>query len=100
MKALVCRAYGPVESLKLEDVPDPVPVAGQVLVAVRAAGINFPDVLVVQGKYQFKPPPPFAPGGEVAGVVEAVGPGVTQLKPGDRVIGSTIAGGMAEKLVL
>ena len=67
MKALVCRAYGPVESLVLDDVPDPKPLAGEVLVSVRACGVNFPDTLVVQGKYQFKPQPPFSPGGEVAG---------------------------------
>jgi NADPH2:quinone reductase len=99
MKALVCHAYGPVESLKLEDMPDPVPAAGQVLVAVRACGINFPDVLVVQGKYQFKPPPPFAPGGEVAGVVEAVGAGVEGIRAGDRVVAMGTYGGVAEKFV-
>jgi NADPH2:quinone reductase len=99
MKALVCHAYGPVESLKLEDMAEPVPVAGQVLVAVRACGINFPDVLVVQGKYQFKPPPPFAPGGEVAGVVEAVGTGVEGVRVGDRVVAMAGYGGIAEKFV-
>jgi NADPH:quinone reductase len=99
MKALLCREYGPVESLKLEDVPDPAPAAGQVLVGVRAAGINFPDVLVVQGKYQFKPPPPFAPGGEVAGVVEAVGAGVEGIRVGDRVQAMGTYGGIAEKFV-
>ncbi|HLK36417.1 MAG TPA: NADPH:quinone oxidoreductase family protein [Polyangiaceae bacterium] len=99
MKALVCHAYGPVESLKLEDVPDPTPAAGQVLVGVRAAGINFPDVLVVQGKYQFKPPPPFSPGGEVAGVVEALGSGVEGIRVGDRVQAMGTYGGIAEKFV-
>ena len=99
MKALVCRAYGPVESLSLEEVPDPKPVAGEVLVGVRACGINFPDVLVVQGKYQFKPSTPFSPGGEVAGVVEAVGQGVTGIRVGDRVVAMGTSGGIAEKFV-
>jgi NADPH2:quinone reductase len=98
MKALVCRAFGSVESLAIDDVPDPAPVAGQVTIGVRACGVNFPDVLIVQGKYQFKPPVPFSPGGEVAGVVEAVGPGVTGLKVGDRVVAIAAWGGMAEKL--
>ncbi len=99
MKALVCRAYGPVDSLVLDEVPDPKPLAGQVLVGVRACGVNFPDVLIVQGKYQFKPPPPFSPGGEVGGVVEAVGPGVTDVQVGDRVVAFGAFGGLAEKLV-
>jgi len=99
MKALVCRAYGPVDSLTLDEVADPKPVAGEVLVGVRACGVNFPDVLVVQGKYQFKPPPPFSPGGEVAGVVEALGSGVTGVNVGDRVVALGTVGGMAEKFV-
>jgi NADPH:quinone reductase len=99
MKALICRAFGPVDSLKLEEVPDPKPVAGEVLIGVRACGINFPDTLVVQGKYQFKPTPPFSPGGEVAGVVEALGAGVTGIKVGDRVVAIGPSGGMAEKFV-
>jgi NADPH2:quinone reductase len=98
MKALVCRAFGSIESLAVEDLPDPAPLAGQVVVGVRACGVNFPDVLIVQGKYQFKPTPPFSPGGEVAGVVEAVGSGVTGLRVGDRVIAISAWGGMAEKL--
>jgi NADPH2:quinone reductase len=98
MRALVCREYGPVESLAVGELPDPVPVAGQVVVGVRACGVNFPDLLIVQGKYQFKPPPPFAPGGEVAGVIEAVGAGVEGLRVGDRVLAMSIFGGLAEKL--
>src|ERR1019366_219300 len=82
MKALLCRAFGSVDTLTLEDVPDPKPGASEVLVNVRACGINFPDTLVVQGKYQFKPAFPFSPGGEVAGVVEALGSGVTGGKGG------------------
>jgi NADPH2:quinone reductase len=99
MKALVCHAYGPIDALAIEEVPDPRPVAGEVLVGVRACGINFPDLLVVQGKYQFKPTPPFSPGGEVAGVVEAVGAGVTEVRVGDRVVALGSSGGIAEKFV-
>src|SRR3974390_2321785 len=99
MKALVCHAYGPVDALKIEEIPRPKPVAGEVLVGVRACGINFPDLLVVQGKYQFKPPPPFSPGGEVSGVVEAVGPNVGTLRAGDRVLATGPFGGLAEKFV-
>src|SRR5271170_5871541 len=99
MKALVCRAYGPIESLAIEEVPDPKPVGGEVLVGVRACGINFPDLLVVQGKYQFKPAMPFSPGGEVAGDVEAVGSGVSDVKVGDRVVAMGSSGGIAEKFV-
>jgi NADPH2:quinone reductase len=100
MKALVCRAYGPVDSLAIEEVADPKPLDGQVLVGVRACGVNFPDVLIVQGKYQFKPPPPFSPGGEVAGIVESVGAGVTDVRVGDRVVAFGAFGGLAEKLVV
>jgi NADPH2:quinone reductase len=100
MKAMLSKQAGGPESLVLEEVPDPKPGPGEVLVAVKACGVNYPDVLIIEDRYQFKPPRPFAPGGEVAGVVEAVGAGVTSPKPGDRVIGSTIAGGMAEKLVV
>ena len=86
MKALLCKAFGPPETLVVEDVPSPRPGPGEVVIDVKAAGVNFPDVLIIQDKYQFKPPLPFAPGGEVAGVVKAVGAGVTHVKPGDRVI--------------
>ena len=86
MKAVLCKRYGPPSELVVEDVPSPKPGEGQVLVAVRAAGVNFPDTLIIQGKYQFKPELPFSPGGEVAGVVREVGAGVTGFKPGDRVI--------------
>ncbi len=99
MKAMLCKQYGPPESLVLEDVPSPKPAEGQVLISVKAAGVNFPDVLIIQNKYQFRPPLPFAPGGEVAGVVKELGPGVTNVKVGDRVIGSTGWGGFAEEAV-
>ena len=100
MKALVCKAYGPPESLVIEEIDDPAPGEGEVRVTVRAAGINFPDLLVVAGQYQVKTPPPFVPGGEAAGVVDAVGPGVRRLQPGDRVIATPTLGAFAEKCVL
>jgi NADPH:quinone reductase len=99
MKAVVCRAFGPPESLTLEDVPDPRPAEGQVLIDVYAAGLNFPDVLQIAGKYQFQPPFPFTPGAEVAGVVAEIGPGVAGVAKGDRVMGMTGIGGMAERAV-
>ena len=100
MKALLSKSVGGPETLVLEDVPDPVAGKGQVLIDVKAVGVNFPDVLMIKDMYQFKPPRPFSPGGEIAGVVSAVGEGVTTLKVGDRVLGSTGSGGMAEKVVL
>jgi NADPH2:quinone reductase len=100
MKAMLSRRVGGPETLSLEELPDPRPGNGQVLLAVKACGVNYPDLLIIEDRYQFKPERPFAPGGEVAGVVEAVGAGVTRFKPGDRVIGSSISGGMAEKLAL
>lgn len=100
MKALVCKAYGPPESLVIEQRADPAPGAGEVLVDVKAAGINFPDVLMIAGEYQVKTPPPFVPGGEAAGVVEALGADVHGLKPGDRVICTPALGAFAEKVAL
>jgi len=100
MKALVCKQYGPPETLVIESLPDPVPGDGEVLVNVRAAGINFPDVLLIAGTYQVKLPPPFIPGNEAAGVVESVGAGVAGCKPGDRVIITPTGGGFAEKCVV
>ena len=100
MRALVCKEYGPPEKLVIEDYPDPVPGRGEVLVDIKAAGINFPDVLVIGGNYQVKVPPPFVPGNEAAGVVEAIGAGVTRFKAGDRVIVTPLAGGFAEKCLV
>jgi NADPH:quinone reductase len=100
MKALLSKASGGPDTLSLEEVPDPVLGKGQVLVAVQACAINYPDVLIIEDRYQFKPPRPFAPGGEIAGVVEAVGEGVTDWTPGDRVIAVPGHGGLVEKLVL
>lgn len=100
MKALISTKVGPPESLELAELPDPVAGEGEVVLAVKAAGVNFPDALIIEDKYQFKPERPFSPGGEVAGVIESVGPGVTHLKVGQRVIGSTGWGGYAEKIKL
>jgi len=86
-------------ALRVDDVPEPTALAGQVLVDVHAAGVNFPDVLLTRGQYQFKPTPPFTPGGEAAGVVRAVGSGVTSVAPGDRVALSLIYGAFAERVV-
>ncbi len=99
MKALVCVEHGPPEKLVLQDLPEPEPVAGQVRIRVHAAGVNFPDTLIIRNLYQFKPPLPFSPGGEAAGVVDAVGEGVTHVRPGDRVIAMTGHGAFAEMLV-
>ncbi len=100
MKALRCNAYGPVGHLALEDIPAPVPGAHQVVVAVKAAGVNFPDTLIVQGKYQFKPELPFTPGSEFAGIVKAIGEGVTTVRPGDAVLGVGVTGGFAEEALI
>jgi NADPH:quinone reductase-like Zn-dependent oxidoreductase len=100
MKALLSTATGGPETLTMGELPDPVAGPGQVLVAVKAASINYPDVLIIEDKYQFKPPRPFAPGGEVAGVVEAVGEGVTGFAMGDRVIALCGNGGLAEKVAV
>lgn len=99
MKAVVCEKWGPPESLVVREVPDPRAMPGQVVIDVRAAGVNFPDVLVIENKYQFKPKLPFTPGGEVAGVVSEVGEGVTGLSVGDRVLATTGFGAFAERVV-
>ncbi|MGH9187448.1 MAG: NADPH:quinone oxidoreductase family protein [Acidimicrobiales bacterium] len=99
MKAVICKEFGPPESLVVAEVDDPVAGPGQVVVEVHACGVNFPDVLIIQNLYQFKPPLPFSPGGEVSGVVSAVGEGVDDVHGGDRVIASTGWGGLAEKVV-
>ncbi len=99
MRAVVCKAFGPPESLVVQDVPDPVAGAGEVVIDVVASSVTFPDFLVIQDKYQFKPALPFSPGSEVSGIVSAVGDGVTNVKVGDRVLSGVGVGGMAEKVV-
>jgi NADPH2:quinone reductase len=100
MRALLCKELGDFEKLVVETVSDPVPGPGEVLIDVEAAGINFPDLLLIRGKYQFQPPLPFSPGGECAGTVAAVGEGVQRVQVGDRVIGMALAGAFAEKMVV
>ena len=97
MRAVIVRDYGPIRSAGVETVPDPVPGPGEVVIEARAIGVNYPDMLVIEGKYQFLPPLPFSPGKEVAGVVSAIGPGVTRFKPGDRVMAQREYGTYAEK---
>ncbi|RYE02274.1 MAG: NADPH:quinone oxidoreductase family protein, partial [Sphingomonadales bacterium] len=97
---MLSKAIGGPETLSLDELPDPVAGKDQVLVAVKACAINFPDVLIIEDKYQFKPQRPFAPGGEIAGVIESVGAGVTGWAPGDRVIAVPGHGGLVEKLAL
>jgi len=99
MKAIVCNEFGPIDKLAYADVPAPEVKEGLVRIQVRAAGVNFPDILMVKGEYQFKPPFPFSPGAEVAGDVVEVGDGVTDLKVGDRVIGMCGAGAFAQEVV-
>lgn len=99
MKAVLCKHYGPPESLVIEEIEPLKAGKGQVVIAVKACSVNFPDTLIIQGKYQFKPEMPFSPGGEVAGIVKEVGEGVTHFKPGNRVIAFTGWGGFAEEVV-
>jgi NADPH:quinone reductase-like Zn-dependent oxidoreductase len=100
MRALLSNAPGGPETLQLTEVPDPVAGPGELLVRIHACAINYPDVLIIEDKYQFKPPRPFAPGGEVAGVVESVGEGVSGWKAGDRLIAYHGHGGLAEKVAV
>lgn len=99
MKAVLCKQYGPPSTLVVEEVPSLKAGDGQVVIEVHACGVNFPDTLIIEGKYQFKPELPFSPGGEVAGIVKEVGPGVTRLRCGDRVIAATTWGGYAQEAV-
>ncbi|MDE3253157.1 MAG: zinc-binding dehydrogenase [Bacteroidota bacterium] len=100
MRALLCRQFGSPDTLTLENIPLPEPGENEVLIAVRACGVNFPDTLIIRNAYQFKPPLPFSPGGEVAGMVIATGKQVTHLSPGDRVLTLCGWGGMAEELIV
>ena len=100
MKAVLCRAFGPPESLSLEDVDAPSAGPDEVVVEVRAAALNFPDVLMIEGKYQSQPPFPFIPGGEFAGVVASVGANVKTLQAGDGVFGGAGYGALVERLAI
>lgn len=100
MRGLLSKAPGGPETLVIDELPDPVAGPGQAVVAVKACAINYPDVLIIEDKYQFKPPRPFAPGGEIAGVIESLGDGVTDYAVGDRVIGMIGHGGLVEKAVV
>ncbi|ODP38728.1 NADPH:quinone oxidoreductase [Sphingomonas turrisvirgatae] len=97
---MLSHEIGGPETLTINELPDPVAKPGEVLVAVKACAINYPDVIIIEDKYQFKPPRPFAPGGEIAGVVEAVGEGVAGWQPGDRVIASIGWNGLAQKVAV
>ncbi|HEX4869274.1 MAG TPA: NADPH:quinone oxidoreductase family protein, partial [Moraxellaceae bacterium] len=99
MKAVLCKQHGLPETLVVEEVPSPVPGPKQVLIAVKACGVNFPDTLIIQNLYQFKPALPFSPGGELAGVVKAVGEGVKHLQAGQPVLAFTGWGGFAEEVL-
>ncbi len=99
MRAVLCRQWGAVDELTLADVPEPKPAPGEVLIAVRATGVNYADAIMVAGRYQTKPPLPFSPGLETAGIVAACGDGVTRFRPGDRVMAMLAHGGLAEMAV-
>src|SRR5918997_1261129 len=97
MKALLSKAPGEPESLVLEEMANPAPEAGEVVIAVKACGVNYPDVLIIKDEYQFKPPRPFSPGGEIAGIVDVAAEDVTEFNPGDGVIGVGGGGGRGER---
>ncbi len=100
MRAVLCKDYGGIDGLVVEEVPSPTPGPGEVRIKVEACGVNFPDTLIVAGKYQFKPDPPFSPGGEITGIVAELGEGVGDFSVGDAVIAITIWGGFAEEIVV
>jgi len=100
MRAILSKAPGLPDTLVLEDVPSPTAGKGEIVISVKAVGVNFPDFLIIQDQYQYKPPRPFSPGGEIAGVVKSVGEGVTEFKVGEKVFGSTGAGGMREEIAI
>lgn len=100
LRAMLSTRVGGPETLELSELNDPTPMKGEVIIEVRAVGVNYPDVLIIEDRYQFRPERPFAPGGEVSGVVEAVGEGVTSLRKGDRVLAMPGWGGMVERLAV
>lgn len=99
MKAVLCESYGPPEKLVVKEIESLTPGKGEVVIQMKASGLNFPDTLIIEGKYQFQPDMPFSPGGEVAGVIKELGEGVTHLKVGDRVMAGTGWGGFAEEVI-
>lgn len=100
MKAVLCKSFGPPENLVLEETESPIARKGQVLIRVKSCGVNFPDTLIIEGKYQFKPEFPFSPGGEVSGVVKSIGEGVSHVQVGQDVMALTGWGGFAEEVVV
>ncbi|HZW13595.1 MAG TPA: NADPH:quinone oxidoreductase family protein [Noviherbaspirillum sp.] len=100
MKAILCKSWGLPDTLVVEELPDVVPGPGEVAIDVQAAGVNFPDVLIIQNKYQFKPELPFTPGSELAGVIRSVGEGITQFKPGDKVLAFVSQGAFAQQIAV
>src|SRR5205085_7136355 len=99
MRAVLCREWGPIDALTMAEVPPPAPGAGEVLISVKATAVNYADAIMVAGQYQTKPPLPFSPGLETAGIVAACGDGVTRFKPGDRVMAILPYGGLADMAV-
>src|SRR5579872_5993686 len=100
MKAILCTHFGPPEELELRDIPPPTPGPGEAVVRIKAAALNFFDLLIIAGKYQHKPPFPFSPASEFAGIVEATGEGVSEVKPGDRVMGTAGWGAAREAIAM
>ncbi|MDO9430410.1 MAG: NADPH:quinone oxidoreductase family protein [Pseudomonadota bacterium] len=100
MRAVLSKVTGGPETLVVEDIPAPEAKPGHAVISVKAVGVNFPDVLMIEDKYQSKPPRPFSPGGELSGVVKSIGEGVTNVKVGDRILANTGSGGMAEEVLL
>ncbi len=100
MKAIICSEFGLPNTLKYQDVKDPSPNKDEILLKVKACSVNFPDTLIIQGKYQFRPEFPFSPGSDVAGIIEKVGDDVTHFKVGDEIVGFIPHGGFAEKAII
>ncbi|KAF0674601.1 NADPH:quinone oxidoreductase family protein [Profundibacterium mesophilum] len=100
MRAVLCESFGPPETLVLREIDDPQPGPGEVQIAIEACGVNFPDTLIIEGKYQFRPDPPFIPGGEVSGTVAKLGAGVEGVAIGQKVMAMSLHGGFAQKIVM
>jgi len=98
MKAVLCKSFGNIDNLAVDEIPSLAPDKGEVIINVKACGLNFPDTLIIQGKYQFKPEFPFSPGGEISGIIKEVGESVSHLKVGDKVMYGSVFGGFAEEV--